>query len=78
MSSVSLNRRSFTQTYGRTTAAVVSQLQRGRTTAQIASSLRLSVKTVATYRGNYTRGMYAPFAYSNGGTPQGSCNFHTA
>ena len=74
-SETSSARRSFVNSYSKTTMKVVSLVQRGWTSQRIADSLGLSRTSVTTCRANYTRGVYAPYAFQGANGPTGTCNF---
>lgn len=70
------NRRAFTQQYGRTAFQVVSRIARGEDSSNISVDTGLPVSSVAAFRANVTRGVYAPYVRGdmvNGFT--GNCRF---
>lgn len=72
---VRLARKQFRSMYGKTTADVIQGIARGRDSYQIADSVGVNMRSVATTRGNLTRGLYAPFADVVNGEVVGACQF---
>lgn len=65
-------RRTFTKTFGEISAGIVRMLASGVAPSRVAQLTGAPRTTVATYKANLTRGVYAPFVRGNG---SGSCNF---
>jgi FixJ family two-component response regulator len=68
-------RKSFRSQYSKTTADVIQQIARGRDSYEIADRVGVSMRSVATTRGNLTRGLYSPYAVVRNGNVQGECQF---
>lgn len=71
-------RREFTALYGSTTANIVKKIASNpnRTSADIADVVGVSMRSVATTRGNLTRGFYAPWvSLTASGEVTGVCEF---
>lgn len=68
-------RKTFRSEFSSTTAEILRRIARGQSSRQIASAVGVSVGTVGTTRGNLTREFYYPYAYVNGDSVGGTCNF---
>lgn len=68
-------RRNFRNTFSRTTAEILRMVAQGKSTHQIADQVGIPVTSVVTTRGNYTRGVYAPYVYPSNGDVVGTCEF---
>lgn len=68
-------RKDFRDVYGKTTAEVIQSIARGWDSQRIADRAGVSMRSVATTRGNLTRGLYAPYATVRNGSVEGSCQF---
>jgi DNA-binding NarL/FixJ family response regulator len=66
-------RRSFRTQYSTNTFKVVELLSRGLSTAEVASRLGLTTRTVAAVKANLTRGTYGPLAEVVDGVVTGTC-----
>jgi hypothetical protein len=68
-------RKQFRDTYSQTTAEVIKALASGKNSSEAASRLNVPMRSVATTKGNLTRGSYYPYAYVDKGTVVGTCEF---
>ena len=69
------SRKEFREVYGKGTEEVLKQIVKGRSSQEIADKLGFNMRSVATTRGNLTRGVYFPYVHSLCGETTGRCEY---